>query len=515
MNQFWTHADLIDLEYCLKQDHHAAPADLHRRDRQIYLEFTAQGAARNREALIYQWLGARKQQLFGTSVSPGQSVSLGFKQLSFLIIVTALIIGLISGLAFFSYSGTTPVNVLNFLFIFIFSQLLMLIFLVLAAGVRLLGVDLIPAPIVSFYGLLSSWLLRRLRKFSERLPADQVGAIAQLEGLLKKNRSVYAPVFYWPLFRLSQQTMVGFNSGLLIATIFKILTSDIAFGWQSTIQFSTDFIYRAAAALALPWSWLVPPGYAHPSIEQIEGSRIILKDGIFHLQTQDLISWWPFLVFCIFFYGIVIRLLMLLISRAGQYRAMRKLKLNRPALLQLSQRLTTPLLRNQAEPSAEGPTPPFHPQADFRTAPPASEPLEAMLLVPADIAGHYDNATMRQALENSGLSIIAERLIQEDIETDQRLFAEISSYDWPEGAGIIMVMESWMPPIQETLNLVKSIRTAAGAQVPIFVLLIGLQTGDATTAPVAAVDRQVWQQKLDTLGDAYLALLDLGTDPSP
>lgn len=515
MKQIWTHADLIDLEYCLNRDRQTAPADLHRRDRQIYLEFTSRGAARSREALIYQWLGARKRQLFDDGVSPGRTVSLGFRQLSFLIILTASIIGLISGLAFFSYSGSTPVNVLNFLFIFIFSQLLMLILLVLAAGVRLLGVELIPAPVVSFYGLLSSWLLRRLSKFSERLPAEQVDAFAQFEGILKKNRSVYAKVFYWPLFRLSQQAMIGFNAGLLIATSFRILTSDIAFGWQSTIQFSTDFIYRAAAILALPWSWFVPSDYAHPSVEQIEGSRIILKDGIYHLQTQDLISWWPFLVLCMLFYGIVVRLFMLFISRAGQYRAMRKLKLNRPVLLQLSQRLTTPVMSNQAEPSAASPAPQFQPQADFRAAAAPSEALEALLLIPADIADHYDTAKMKQTLENSGLSVIDERLVQERDEADQRLFEEITAYDWPDGAGIVMVMESWMPPIQETLKLMQSIRTAAGAQLPVFVLLLGPQSAEAVVAPAAAVDRQVWQQKLDTLGDPYLSLLDLGARPSP
>ncbi len=515
MNQIWTHADLIDLEYCLNRDRQAVPADLHRRDRQIYLESTSRKAARSRETLIYQWLGARKQQLFGNGVSPGRTVSQGFRQLSYLVVLTASILGLISGLGFFTYSGTTPVNVLNFLFIFIFSQLLMLIFLFLAAGFRLLGVDLIPAPIVSFYGRLSSWLLRRSRKFSERLPADQVEAFAQLEGILKKNRSVYAPVFYWPLFRLSQQTMVGFNAGLLIATGFRILTSDLAFGWQSTIQFSNDFIYRAAAVLALPWSWLVPSDYAHPSIEQVEGSRIILKDGIFHLQTQDLISWWPFLLLCVLFYGIFVRLLILLISRAGQYRSMRKLKLNRPALLQLSQRLTTPLMSNQAEPAADNQASPFQPEADIRAPAASSEALEALLLVPADSADQYDPATLRHALINAGLSVIDERLIQERLEADRRLFEEITVYDWPEGGCIVMAMESWMPPIQETLRLIQSVRAAAGEQIPIFILLIGAQTDGAAVAPAAAIDRQVWQQKLDTLGDPYLSLLDLSEDHSP
>ncbi len=515
MNQIWTHADLIDLEYCLGRDRETPPADLHRRDRQIYLDSTAQTATRNREALIHQWLGARKQQLFGASASPGRAVSEGFRQLSFIIISTAAAIGLLSGLAFFTYSGTTPVNVLNFLFIFIFSQLLMLVFLLLAAGLRLLGIDLVPAPIVSLYELLSGWLLRRLGKISARLPAEQVDGLGQLEGILKKNRSIYGQVFYWPLFRLSQQAMVGFNGGLLIATCFKILTSDIAFGWQSTIQFSSGFIHRAAALLALPWSWFAASDHAHPSLAQIEGSRIILKDGIYHLQTQDLVSWWPFLVFCILFYGIFVRLLMLLISRIGQRRAMRTVKLNRPALLQLSRRLTTPLMSNQAEPSDTDQTSQFQPDTDYRTAAAAAETLRVLLLIPPDIAENYEAGMVRCTLQNSGLQVVDERFVQDTSEADQRLLEDLAAYAWPEGGAIVIAMESWMPPIRETLNLIRSIRTGAGAQIPLFVFLLGPDDGGTAIGPAAPVDRQVWQQKLDSLGDPYLSLLEHRTDFTP
>lgn len=512
MNQIWTHADLIDLEYCLSKDRETPPAELHRRDRQIYLDFTGQAATRSRDGLIYQWLAARKQQLFDDAPGPGRLVSQGFMQLSFFFVISAAIFGLISGLVFFTYSGTTPVNVLNFLFIFIFSQLLMLIFLFLAAGLRLIGVNVVPSPVVSIYGSLSTRLLRRFRNLSERLPGAQADALGQLEGIFKKNRSVYGQLFYWPLFRLSQQTMIGFNTGLLIATCFRILTSDIAFGWQSTIQFSSGFMHRAATIMALPWSWIVPPDYAHPTIAQIEGSRIILKEGIYHLQTQDLISWWPFLVLCLLFYGILVRLMMLLVSRVGQYRAMRKVKLNRPALLQLSRRLTTPLMSNQAEPAGEDPASPFQPGVDSSAAETPFEPLGVLLLVPFDIAENYNSSLIERTLQNSGLTVLDERSIQANYEADQALLDELSTFSWPESGGIVIVMESWMPPIQETLSLIRSVRTGAGAQIPIFVFLLGLEGDDRHIGSVQAVDRQVWQQKLDSLGDPYLCLFEPRTD---
>ena len=123
MKQTWTYAELIDLEYCLSLDRDSAPTALHERDRAIYLQFAGQAPDSSRQSLLHRWLIHRRQQLFGSGQSPGQVVGQSFRSLSFIIVAGATIIGLVSGLGFFTYSGTTPVNVLNFLFIFVFSQL--------------------------------------------------------------------------------------------------------------------------------------------------------------------------------------------------------------------------------------------------------------------------------------------------------------------------------------------------------------------------------------------------------
>ena len=78
--------------------------------------------------------------------------------------------------------------------------------------------------------------------------------------------------------------------------VVQVVTADIAFGWQSTIQFSSDAVYTFVKIFSLPWSWIEPLSIVNPTYAQIQGSRMVLKDGIYHLATPDLVSWWPFLL---------------------------------------------------------------------------------------------------------------------------------------------------------------------------------------------------------------------------
>jgi hypothetical protein len=81
-----------------------------------------------------------------------------------------------------------------------------------------------------------------------------------------------------------------------------------------------------------------------------------------------------------------------------------------------------------------------------------------------------------------------------------------------EKVGIMLVMESWMPPINETLQLIKDIRLSGGRQVPIFVGLVGQGSDRHSIFQPAPVERKIWRQKLDGLADPYLSLHDIGVE---
>lgn len=513
----WTHADLIDLEFFVGLDRDAGHKELHERDRQIRLECADQVQDEDRDSLLLGWVESRRKHYFATSHSPGRQVAESFRTTCLVLIVCAAVAGASSGLTFFSYTGTTPVNVLHFLFIFVFSQLLMLALLLGAVGLRALHFSLVPTPIAGFYGALTSWAVRHSKKLGDLMPGERLADINQIEGLLKKQKTTYGPVFYWPFFRLSQLVVISFNVGLLVTTCFRILTRDIAFGWQSTIQFSTEFIAAVTRVLALPWSWLVADHYAHPTLDQIEGSRIILKDGIFHLQTQDLVSWWPFLVLCIIFYGIFIRILLLLGGKAGQWLAMNRLKMDRPALIQVARRMTTPLMSSQApEPDPEtgreavtrSEQQPQWTMEPVKLATAGSSLL--LLLLEPEVSETYGPAVFEKELERHGYSVYGYQVVPDrDPEATLANLKQLGGT--PEYDGLLLIMESWMPPIKETLEFLKSIRALIGEQEALFVGLVGSGSDSHTIYQPGPEERKIWQQKLDTLSDPYLSLLCLGT----
>ena len=73
----------------------------------------------------------------------------------------------------------------------------------------------------------------------------------------------------------------------------------------------------------------------------------------------------------------------------------------------------------------------------------------------------------------------------------------------------MLIMESWRPPIKETLGFIKELRYAVGER-PIFVGLIGQQSDQDKIVQPNQVERTVWHRKLDGLADPYLSAVAIG-----
>lgn len=511
MDENWTYPDLIDLEYWLSLDKELKQTDLHERDRQIYLDSPEEIKNDGRDQLIRRWLQERKEQILGGAAakSPGQLITESYRTLAYLLSILGVILGFGAGLSFLAYSGTTPVNVLNFIFLFIFSQLLVMAFIFPTAALRMAGFSAMPAPIVSLYALISSWFSKHFTRLTAHVPADKLMIYNQAAGIWKKQHSRYRHAAYWPLFSLSQYTMSGFNFGLLTATLYRLLTSDIAFGWQSTIQFGPSFIHNTVRTLAMPWSWIVPHQYAYPSEAEIEGSRIILKDGIYHLATQDLVSWWPFLVLCIIVYGLLFRFILVLIGRLGRKRSLQKLQLNTPAVIQLVQRMQAPLVSSQAETISNHTGNQTEEVSTHKKITADFSVCTTLLLIPAEMVEHYGHDMIGNQLEASGFSVKDHKVFMAGYESDQNLIEELSSLEWTTDTGMAAVVEAWMPPITESLTFFKKLRSAVGPTVPIWVVLAGQSGSSGSLTKPLKTDWIVWRQKLDELADPYLDLVAL------
>ena len=147
----------------------------------------------------------------------------------------------------------------------------------------------------SLYIVLGRAMVRAMegvrRRLHRRLSGRRRLDLAALIGSIQQRREL-AALLLWPAFILVQMGGIGFNLGVLGATLSKVVFSDMAFAWQSTLQLSPELVAELVRWIALPWSWIVPQAY--PSLEQIQGSQMVLKEGVAHLATANLVAWWPF-----------------------------------------------------------------------------------------------------------------------------------------------------------------------------------------------------------------------------
>lgn len=508
MKSDWTIRDLIDLTFFFHLDKEADQGQLHKRDRSIYLAEKAEGVAEDTDNLLHRWLRQRRSDIFADlgGKSPGSIVHDALALLTAILLSVGLISGLTAGISFFSYSGTTPVNVFHFLFIFIFSQLVLFFFLIFSAILRLAGKQQLPSVIFLMYGTLMNFFSTRFaRPMLKKLSAEHRVTCEQTLGLIQKNRSSYGQLFYWPLFTLSQMVMIAFNTGLLSATLFRIVTSDIAFGWQSTVQLTSHALYRAVQILATPWAWLIPELHGYPTLSEIEGSQIVLKDGIYHLATRNLISWWPFLILCLVFYTLLPRILLLLLSKYRQYRALQGFKTGEPESLRLVKRMTTPYMSTQADPVEHRTSGSrlSDEHQDQQTFSPTPDHLLTLLL-PADIKQLCNPEELTAKLSRRGFLIDRHEIIFIDYASDKAVLEKLGKNDWQDNKGLLILFEAWMVPINDSLRFLKELRMAVDKRTPIYVGLIGQSRDNLILTRPTRQESRIWRQKLDGLGDAFL-----------
>lgn len=517
MNRTWRHQDIIDLEFLIDQDRETTPEKLHRRDRQLYLEQIQpqlEGDQPHTPAnLMNLWLQARRSQQPPADIpSPGQITEDARKVLQFLLAVLGGGLGLAAGYAFFSYSGTMPVNVLHFLLCFVFSQLLLLALLGIGTIYRALRArPSSPSLLLDLLGRLSIQIVLRLRRqLINRMTAETHQAFTATLGRLRMVWTSHATLFFWPFFIGGQLFGVCFNLGLLLATFTKIAVSDIAFGWQSTLQFGPSALLSAVRWLALPWSWLLPEQIAYPSLAEIEGSRIVLKEGIYHLATTDLVSWWPFLLLAVLVYGLFSRLILLLYGALRQHRSLAILRFDRPSHRQILRRMQTPLVTSQAEAESPPAASPAETQPREEKEPQPPPAIPAVTLVPDEIYDQIPAEILAAILQQHGFELCEQLRFLISYETDSQLLAELAGRRWPEDVALLLLVEAWMPPIVSFLSLLKDLRHALGENRAIYLKLLGKPTPATPLTPVTDDTMEtVWQRKLAALADPHLHIAPL------
>lgn len=523
MRSPWSLADILDSEFFFSRDEtlvdEGQSQAIEQRDRDIYLALHSAADAPPATAdLVQHWLAHRRSAFVQQqqAVLPGQV----WRETNTLARWSAFFLSLLSGslatAVFLRYTGVAPVNVSGYFAFFILLQLLLLLFHLGLLGYRGLRRNDLRASLL--LNLLAR-LLRKLFLALYRRSARGAGGKQRLDlaatfGSLKISRQLYGSLFLWPVFVLLQLGGVGFNLGVLATTLAKVSFSDIAFGWQSTLPLPETLLAELVRWIAMPWSWLVPEQLAYPTLEQISGSKIILKEGIYHLTTPDLTAWWPFLCFGVLTYGLLPRLLLLLYGSTRQATKLRRFSYTSANFRQLRRRMLKPVI----ETAASHRIPPVSPPPASTTPVRGSHPQLApgpdsrgwLLLIPDELwddcpvpllAPHVQSAAteplvpLRYGAVNQGREALFDELA--------RKFRERNL------AGILLLQEAWQPPIREIIDFLRQLRRHGTPTLPLAVALIGKPHADRLLTPVRDGDLQIWLKTTKTLADPYLEVFAL------
>ena len=513
----WRIRDILDLEYLLQMDEkeeaNSTRSSHAKRDREIYLKhiqpMELRGQTLTPRYALRIWLEERRRmeeaEAGAGQFFPGRTFDEIYRLLLYAMLVIGFVIGAGLAFSFLHYTGTEPLNVASYLGGFVLTQLFLLLMLLALYLIRSWSKHLLRSSVlfILITGLMNRLIHRVRRETLKALSGSRRDSLEAAVGLIQGKGRIYGTLFYWPIFRLSQSFMIAMNLGLLGATLLRVIGADIAFGWQSTIQFGAGFVFDLVKAIAFPWSWFVPSGMAYPTLAQIEGSHMVLKDGIYHLATQDLVSWWPFLCLSLIFYGLFPRLILLTLGLILEKKGLSRIDFSHTDFVRLYNRMKTVLVETEGRHQGNGPQ--LEPNTD-----PLRKPIlhgerrpERLFiaLIPDEI---YDSCPSHElnriVVERMGAGVHKFIRFNEDDEIERDFLKGEEYFD------ILLLQEAWQPPIREFLFYLKDLRKAVGKSKRIIVGLVGRPCENLFFTPIKEDDFTAWERKIRMLQDPFLDL---------
>jgi hypothetical protein len=488
-------ADLVDLEWLLA-DASRIPDDLLDTARPAALRAAARGHVDTdlslRERLCLTVLAAARNR---SELLPGRRVARALNAVATLLVVLGLLSGGGAASAVLAYDGRTPVNVLHFALVFFVLQIGLLVLLVwFLLRSRAEG----PADGPGVVHRLVAWLINRVLGARGREAGEFLRA-------LRTRHALYRAVERWTLFALVQRFGVAFNVAALLTTLALVTGTDLTFSWSTTLGLKGGDVHRFTTWLSTPW-WFWPAGV--PSPAAVAASQWVRMPGAFvnggTLAQNQLLSaeWWRFLAAGLVAYGLLPRVLALVVGAWQRWRALRSAGLDHAGFHALYERLLPrdvgwvgpdPSSVRGEPPVAAGPRPatPHVAPAPGATAVVlcwGSAARTAALVGAA--AGARFSARIVATLPVGGASLAG----------DDQALKELGRQ---KPQRVLMVFAAGQQPTADTLAFLRAARGALGAGRPIVVLLAE-DAGQGAFRDAEPEEQAIWRRSLGTLGDPHL-----------
>jgi hypothetical protein len=542
--------DLIDLEMQFQADRERDSQDLRRRDSQIGQRIDARRLAeegRDREMFL-AWLAAIRKLQDGNGASPGRQVKLFLEVVGLVLVLMGLALGFGAVTGWLRMNPTEPVNAIFFWVVIVGIQLSLLwVWLIAIIPARWLkrlpgaeAIQILLRLVARALPLIVAWAAARISPEHRLL-------LARVRGTLQSWSWIYGRIQFWTLVGMTQMFAVAYNVGAILAFVAVSYGNDPAFGWKSRLL-TAEELHAIVETIALPWSWYWLAGA--PTLEHVAVTRFSSLDPRFleSFQNQGGAAdawalWWPFLMACLVFYGLIPRMITLTVSRWNARRAIQRVKLDHGDFYKLKDRLTRPLVETQAttqEPEVEQKGPAVAPRPSGggyegvgssgslveKTAreapPPRFGPTPAPPLAVPRAEGET-RLPARKVIKWAGVNanrdeleglVRARLLVQpDDVLTVGDLQGKgdketLKALERDGQGEVLMVVESWEPPIADYVDFLSELRSVVGRERMIVVLLYN-RDAEGNAVPPRPRDVEVWRDQIATLGDPWIAVEEL------
>jgi len=295
------------------------------------------------------------------SPTPGSRFEAALGWFHSIVALAGMLGGAAVSLGLFHSGGPHPVNVLNVLAALVGVQIVLLLLLLVA---------LLPRRPSASPGLVQEVLLRGLQSLLTRfMPDSDPRLLRDLVGRLDTHMGLTR----WLLVRAAQIFGVSFNLAALACCLFRIVFTDVAFGWSTTLHLDATELRRVLKGLAAPWSWLAPKSV--PTLEMVqltqyshlEGKYLVRAVGERSMSVPILGGWWRFLVLSIVTYGFLPRMLVLSLAELRVRRILRETPMRNEEFRRLVEWMKLPLVTTSSDGTPAAPPAPSD-------GPPSPEP---------------------------------------------------------------------------------------------------------------------------------------------
>ncbi len=467
-------------------------------DREVGLEAASRA---NESERLYFWAN---KVLAEEQRAAAESYSTRVRAALLVVVLLGFVLGVGSSYLVFAYDGSAPVNILGVLLAFVFIPLLLLLLTLFV---------MLPGRIVGHITFLRD-LREALQAISpghiatliaSRLPSNLSEKIDLAFIETSKRQRIWGTVERYLILFAGQVFAVWYFLGVLSASMYQVVTSDLAFGWSTTLEVEAAELQKVTEALSTPWGAMAP--HAVPRLELLRVSRFFrLGDGLptgADGKTVDpavLGEWWPFLLLAIACYGLFPRLLLYAFLR-GKLRSV----ISRAANLLPGADLVLQNMSSAIVSTAQDSTFDESRLGEEESLQTVATELPVGSCVIVRWAGNVEeHETLRQQFRSEGLLVheIFRAGGRVSLAEESKLPRLVSTVD--SSNAILFVANAWEPPTAELLDFLSELRLELGNGRSVFVYPLVKQG--------TSYSPDVWRRALGSLKDPWLILLTTNTE---